>query len=100
VFTVTHKKAIVMLRKIFKGSKPEKVKIVITLKRRYFTESGANTSETSESSGGTGDTRGKTNFKEQFEENFQKLLKRLSVWIWANKSKSCFGMKMKRSRCK
>jgi len=53
-----------MLRKIFKDSKPEKAKFVITLKRRFFT----NTSETFKSSGD------ETNF----DESFQKLLKCLS----------------------
>ena len=48
-----------MLRKIFKDSKPEKANIVITFKRCFFT----NTSET---------------FGDEFEESFQKLLKRLS----------------------
>ena len=75
------KKAKIMRRKIFKGSKPQKVKVVFTLKRRYFngnSENAANTSETSESSGGTGDTRDENNFEEQFENKFQKPLKRLS----------------------
>jgi len=61
---IIEKKCKVMLRKIFKDSKPEKAKFVITLKRRFFT----NTSETFESSGD------ETNF----DESFQKLLKCLS----------------------
>jgi len=61
---IIEKKCKVMLRKIFKDSKPEKAKFVITLKRRFFT----NTSETFKSSGD------ETNF----DESFQKLLKCLS----------------------
>lgn len=54
------KKTRVMIGKIVKNSKPEKVRLVLTLKSKHF-------------EGNRGD-----NFGDNFRENFQKLLMKLS----------------------
>jgi len=75
---VNSKKAKVMIRKIVKNSNPEKVKIVFTLKPRFFSGSDTKVAEGSGDTGYTGNTRDTGSSDENFEVQFQKLLRRLS----------------------
>jgi len=58
------KRAKVMIMKIVKTSKPEKVKVVFTQKPRFFSENSGNGAKGAESSGNSGDS------DEKFEEHF------------------------------